>query len=61
MEQIKKSLSTNELFSKYLKEDVTKAQIIAKNLFCKNPGDIKVFIRIFPSARELYLKDLLIL
>lgn len=38
-----KDINTNELFVSYQKEDVIKAQIIAKNIFCKNPGDIKVF------------------
>ena len=36
-------INTNELFKTYQKDDIMKAQLIAKNLFCKEPGDIKVF------------------
>jgi len=36
-------INTNELFKSYQKDDIMKAQLIAKNLFCKEPGDIKVF------------------
>lgn len=39
----KQGIYTNDLFKAYYKEDVMKAQMIAKNLFCKEPSNIKIF------------------
>ncbi len=51
-----KGFNTNELFVTYQKEDVAKAQIIAKNIFCKDPGDIKVFNSYFSFCTGVITK-----
>ena len=43
MATTRQGIYTNELFKAYFKEDVMKAQVIAKNLFCKEPSNIKIF------------------
>jgi len=51
-----KGINTNELFVSYQKEDVAKAQIIAKNIFCKDPSDIKVFNSYFSFCTGVITK-----
>ena len=43
MATVKQGIYTNEFFNLYLKNDIMTAQVIAKNLFCKVPSDIKLF------------------
>lgn len=52
----KDDINTNELFVSYQKENVIKAQIIAKNIFCKDPGDIKVFNSYFSFCTSVITK-----
>ena len=51
-----KGINANELFVSYQKEDVAKAQIIAKNIFCKDPSDIKVFNSYFSFCTGVITK-----
>lgn len=48
----------NDLFREYLKKnDIKKSQVIAKNLFCKLPGDEKMFESYFTFCTNLVSEE----
>ena len=61
MASINKDIIMNKLFMTYQKKDIAKAQIIAKNIFCKAPSDITVFNSYFSFCTNIIAKKYLYL